>query len=35
MTRLLSMRGFKSPEEAIQMTQEENFKEMTSQIMAL
>lgn len=35
MTRLLSMRGFKSPEEAIQMTQEENFKEMASQIMAM
>jgi beta-N-acetylhexosaminidase len=35
MTRLLSMRGFKSPQEAIQMTQEEIFKEMASQIMAI
>ena len=35
MTRLLSMKGFKTPHEALQMTQEEGFKEMTSQIMAM
>ena len=35
MARLLSMKGFKKPHEALQMTQEKGFKEMTSQIMAM
>jgi len=35
MTRLLSMKGFKTPHEALQMTQKKGFKEMTSQIMAM
>ena len=35
MARLLSMKGFKTPHEALQMTQEKGFKEMTSQIMAM
>lgn len=33
--RLLSMKGSKVPDEAIQMTQEKGFKEMTSEIMAM
>jgi hypothetical protein len=33
--RLLSMKGSKVPDEALQMTQEKGFKEMTSEIMAM
>lgn len=33
--RLLSMRGFREPQEALAMSQEKGFKEMTNQIMAI
>jgi len=35
MTRILSMKGTKAPLEALKMTQEKSFKEMTNEISAM